>query len=61
LLFIPVFSAIIQFLYEVVMGTIRVYKKADGSVTHHAEVCLKSYPSQRASLRTNYFKKSQAF
>lgn len=34
------------------MGTIREYKKEDGSVTYHAEVRLKGYPHQRACLRT---------
>jgi integrase len=34
------------------MGTVREYKKDDGSVSYHAEVRLKGYPSQRASFRT---------
>lgn len=34
------------------MGAIRECKKQDGSVTYHAEVRLKGYPSQRASFRT---------
>jgi integrase len=34
------------------MGTIRSYKKEDGTETHHAEVRLKGYPDQRASFRT---------
>lgn len=34
------------------MGTIREYKKEDGSVSYHAEVRLKGYPSQRASFQT---------
>ena len=34
------------------MGTIRECKKQDGSITYHAEVRLKGYPSQRASFRT---------
>ncbi len=34
------------------MGTIREYKKEDGSSTYHAEVRLKGYPPQRASFRT---------
>jgi integrase len=34
------------------MGAIREYRKDDGSVTYHAEVRLKGYPSQRASFRT---------
>ena len=34
------------------MATIREYKKADGSVSYHAEVRLKGYPPQRDSFRT---------
>lgn len=34
------------------MGTIREYRKADGSITYHAEVRLKGLSDQRASFRT---------
>lgn len=34
------------------MGAIRECRRQDGSVTYHAEVRLKGYPSQRASFRT---------
>ena len=34
------------------MGTIREYKREDGSSSFHAEVRLRGYPPQRASFRT---------
>lgn len=34
------------------MGTIREYKKEDGSTSYHAEIRLKGYPPQRESFRT---------
>lgn len=34
------------------MGTIREYKKEDGSITFHAEIRLRGYPPQRESFRT---------
>ncbi len=34
------------------MGTIREYKKEDGTLTYHAEVRLKGYSPQRESFRT---------
>jgi len=34
------------------MGTIREYKKADGSISFHAEVRLRGYPTQRDNFRT---------
>lgn len=34
------------------MGTIREYKKADGTISYHAEVRLRGYPPQRDTLRT---------
>lgn len=34
------------------MGTIREYRKNDGSTSFHAEVRLRGYPPQRACLRT---------
>lgn len=34
------------------MGTIREYKKEDGTITYHAEVRLRGYPKQRDSFRT---------
>lgn len=51
LLFIPVFSKMVLLHLED-HGNNWEYKKDNGTVTYHAEVRLKGYPSQRESFRT---------
>lgn len=46
------FSLEYPLLQGVPVGTIREYKKEDGSASYHAEIRLKGYPPQRESFRT---------